>query len=121
MTTTSRPPTLDPNAVSRWQRAAPLASPWLHEEVATRMQERLQWIKLQPQAWAHWGALRGGLQAHAKLATLYPAATCFVAEATPERAQAAWKIRAPWKYLLAKFPSPSISNPVSQPFGLLSL
>lgn len=97
MTTTSRPPTLDPNAVSRWQRAAPLASPWLHEEVATRMQERLQWIKLQPQAWAHWGALRGGLQAHAKLAVLYPAAACFVAEATPERAQAAAKALAkPW-------------------------
>ena len=36
------------------------------------------------------------------------------------RAQALWKIRAPWKYLLAKFPSPSISNPVSQPFALLS-
>ena len=97
MTTTSRPPTLDPNAVSRWQRAAPLASPWLHEEVASRMQERLQWIKLQPQAWAHWGALRGGLQAHAKLAALYPAAACFVAEATPERTQAAAKaISKPW-------------------------
>lgn len=68
MTTTQRPPTLDPLAVSRWQPAAPLASPWLHEEVARRMQDRLQWIKLQPQAWAHWGAVRGGLQAHAQLA-----------------------------------------------------
>ena len=57
MTTTSRPPTLDPHAVSRWQRTAPLASPWLHEEVASRMQDRLQWIKLKPQAWAHWGAV----------------------------------------------------------------
>src|SRR5437667_54375 len=45
-----RPPTLDPIAVSRWQRTAPLASPWLHEEVAARMQDRLQWIKLPPQA-----------------------------------------------------------------------
>jgi len=36
------------------------------------------------------------------------------------RAQALWKIRAPWKYLLAKFFPVSISNPVSQPFGLLS-
>ncbi|HAL38489.1 MAG TPA: biotin synthase, partial [Polaromonas sp.] len=48
MTTTQRPPTLDPLAVSRWQRTAPLASPWLHEEVANRMLDRLQWIKLKP-------------------------------------------------------------------------
>lgn len=97
MTPTSRPPTLDPNAVSRWQRTAPLASPWLHEEVASRMQERLQWIKLQPQAWAHWGALRGGLQAHAQLAKTYPDAACFVAEASAARTQAAIKtIAKPW-------------------------
>ncbi len=97
MTTTSRPPTLDPPAVSRWQRMAPLASPWLHEEVARRMQDRLQWIKLQPQAWAHWGALRGGLQAHAQLAGLYPNSTCFIAEAHTERAQTATKnIAKPW-------------------------
>ena len=42
------PPTIDPIAASRWQRVAPLASPWLHEEVASRMLDRLQWIKLQP-------------------------------------------------------------------------
>lgn len=91
MTTTSRPPTLDPQAVSRWQRTAPLASPWLHEEVARRMLDRLQWIKLQPQAWAHWGALRGGLEAHAKLTKTYPDSRCFVAEAHEERLQVAIK------------------------------
>ena len=92
-----RPPTLDPIAVSRWQRTAPLASPWLHEEVARRMQDRLQWIKLQPQAWAHWGALRGGLQAHAQLAKIYPNSACFVVEAQQERVQAAIKnIAKPW-------------------------
>jgi len=97
MTTTSRPPTLDPHAVSRWQRTAPLASPWLHEEVASRMQDRLQWIKLKPQAWADWGALRGGMQAHAQLTKTYPDATCFVAETQAERAQAATKsIVKPW-------------------------
>ncbi len=97
MTTTQRPPTLDPLAVSRWQRTAPLASPWLHEEVARRMQDRLQWIKLQPQAWAHWGAVRGGLQAHAQLAKTYPGSTCFVAEAHVQRAQEAIKkIATPW-------------------------
>jgi malonyl-CoA O-methyltransferase len=97
MTTTQRPPTLDPLAVSRWQRTAPLASPWLHEEVASRMLDRLQWVKLQPQAWAHWGAVRGGLQAHAQLASLYQKSACFVAEAHTERSQAAIKnIAKPW-------------------------
>ena len=81
MTTTQRPPTLDPLAVARWQRVAPAASPWLHEEVASRMQDRLQWIKLQPGSWAHWGAVRGGLKAHAQLALKYPKSVCFVAEA----------------------------------------
>ena len=76
---------------------APLSSPWLHEEVARRMQDRLQWIKLKPQAWAHWGALRGGMQAHAQLAKTYPDSSCFVAEAQVERIQAATKsIVKPW-------------------------
>ena len=97
MTSTSRPPTLDPSAVSRWQRTAPLASPWLHEEVASRMQDRLQWIKLKPQAWAHWGALRGGMLAHEQLAKNYPDSSCFIVETHDQRAQAASRIIAkPW-------------------------
>ncbi len=88
---TERPPTLDPIAVARWQRIAPLASPWLHEEVASRMLDRLQWIKLQPLAWAHWGAVRGGLQNHQKLVERYPKSLCFIAEAQQIRAQAAIK------------------------------
>ena len=85
------PPTIDPIAASRWQRVAPLASPWLHEEVASRMLDRLQWIKLQPRVWTHWGALRGGLQAHAALAARYPYAACFIVEAHVTRAQEAIK------------------------------
>jgi malonyl-CoA O-methyltransferase len=97
MTPTQRPPTLDPIAVSRWDRTAPLASPWLHEEVARRMMDRLQWIKLQPRAWVHWGALRGGIQAQEKLAGAYPKSRCFVVESSSERAQAAIKnIAKPW-------------------------
>ena len=91
MTSTQRPPTLDPIAVARWQRIAPTVSPWLHEEVASRMQDRLQWIKLQPKAWAHWGAVRGGLKAHAALTKKYPDAQCFVAEAGVLHAQYAIK------------------------------
>ena len=61
------------------------------------MQDRLQWIKLQPRAWAHWGAVRGGLAAHAQLAKNYPDSACFIAEVQQERLQAATKIIAkPW-------------------------
>ena len=91
------PPTLDPVAVARWQRIAPTASPWLHEEIASRMLERLQWIKLQPQVWAHWGAVRGGLQNHQKLVKKYPKSQCFVVEADVNTAHTATKIIAkPW-------------------------
>lgn len=88
---TERPPTLDPIAVARWQRIAPLASPWLHEEVASRMLDRLQWIKLQPPTWAHWGAVRGGLLNHQKLIEKYPESVCLIAEDQQIRAQAAIK------------------------------
>jgi len=91
MATNQPPPTLDPIAVARWQRVAPAASPWLHEEVASRMQDKLQFIKLQPAAWAHWGAVRGGLKAHAELVKKYPKSECFVVETDYLRAQAAIK------------------------------
>lgn len=88
---TQRPPTIDPQAAQRWQHLPTSASPWLHEEVARRMQERLDWIKRQPASWAHWEPLRGGLQAHELLARRYPDAQCFMAAAQAERAQAAIK------------------------------
>ena len=91
MTISQRPPTLDAVAAARWQRVAPAVSPWLNEEVAGRMLDRLQWIKLMPASWADWGAVRGGLKAHAGLAKKYPKSECFVAEAPGLRAQAAIK------------------------------
>ncbi len=97
MTTTERPPTLDPGAVARWQQVAPAQSPWLHEEVAGRMMDRLQWIKLAPLAWAHWGAVRGGLKAHATLSQKYPKAARFVSEMDTAKAQQAVEaIVVPW-------------------------
>ena len=89
MSATPNPPTLDPPAVARWQTSAPHVAPWLHEEVARRMLERLQWIKLQPQAWAHWGAVRGGPEAHAKLLQIYPDSESFIAETQSGRDKAA--------------------------------
>ncbi len=67
----------------RWARAAPPESPWLHEEVARRMEDRLQWIRLQPRTWVHWDAVRGGLQAHGLLARRYPQADCYVVQPQP--------------------------------------
>ncbi len=55
------------------------------------MMDRLQWIKLQPRTWVHWGALRGGVKAHAELTKIYQNAKCFVHEAGAERAQEAIK------------------------------
>jgi len=67
-------------AALRWAQQAPPASPWLHEEVARRMQERLQWIRQPPQAWAHWQPLHGGLAAHHLVVQRYPQASCYLVE-----------------------------------------
>ena len=83
--TTERPPTIDPVAARRWQQMPPSVSPWLHEEVARRMQERLACIRLKPGSWTHWEPVRGGLQAHALLAAHYPQAECEVTEFQPAR------------------------------------
>ena len=94
---TQRPPTIDPAAALRWQLMPSKASPWLHEEVAQRMEERLEWIKLKPTHWAHWEPVRGGLRAHDLLAKRYPEAACFVTESDPAKAAyAAQTITKPW-------------------------
>jgi malonyl-CoA O-methyltransferase len=88
-------------------------TPWLHEEVARRMLDRLQWIKLKPEAWAHWGALRGGLQSQVLLREQYPHARGFVIETSPERLQQvrqlltpAWWRKRPWGPTATRFESP---------------
>ena len=94
---TERPPTVDATAALRWHTMLATPSPWLHEEVACRMAERLAWIKLQPAAWAHWGPVRGGLQGHARVAATYPDSACFVVEADARLSQlAATAIAKPW-------------------------
>ena len=94
---TDRPPTIDPVAAARWERVAPARSPWLHEEVGRRMEDRLQWIKLKPATWADWEPVRGGLQAHALVEARYRDAECLVAAARPEATRNALKaIARPW-------------------------
>ncbi len=97
---TERPPSIDPQAAARWA-AMPVSksatSPWLHEEVARRMEQRLEWIVQKPATWVHWQPVVGGLQAHALLTQRYPKSACFVLEAQAERAQTAHKLIAkPW-------------------------
>ena len=79
MSAPERPPSLDPVAAARWL-AHPVGkvSPWLHEEVASRMQERLDFIKLQPDRWVHWEPLRGGLLAQRALQKRYPKAQAWL-------------------------------------------
>jgi len=91
------PPTLDPVAAQRWA-ARPLAhSPWLHEEVARRMQERLSVILMQPQAWADWEPWRGGAQAHRALRERLGAVPVWVVCALAQEAQALQAAcAAPW-------------------------
>ena len=83
----TRPPTHDPTACWRWWQGVPGVSmpAWLHEEVARRMQDRLQWIKLQPRDWVHAHPSIGGFEAHALIAARYPQATSQVLEHSERR------------------------------------
>ena len=92
---TQAPPTIDPAAARHWDIAAPRRSPWLHDEVARRMAERLQWIKLEPAAWAHWAPVRGGLAAQPLVEGRYPRAACIVAR---EPALPPSLVRPWWKF-----------------------
>jgi malonyl-CoA O-methyltransferase len=105
---TDRPPTIDPAAAAHWEQAAPARSPWLHEEVGRRMEDRLQWIKLKPAVWADWEPVRGGLQAHALVEARYREAECLVAAARPEATRSALKaVARPWWRRLGA-PAPKI-------------
>jgi malonyl-CoA O-methyltransferase len=105
---TERPPTIDPVAAAHWERVAPLRSPWLHEEVGRRMEDRLQWIKLKPAAWADWEPVRGGLQAHALVEARYRDAQCMVASTRPDGTREALKATGrPWWRRLGA-PAPKI-------------
>src|SRR5690606_18865875 len=67
-----RVPGLDPAAAARWLRLPRPESPWLHEEVASRMAERLQWFREPPTSWLHWEPMLGGLQGHARVRAVLP-------------------------------------------------
>ena len=122
------PPTIDPPAARRWQAlaaagaaraAGPLVSPWLHEEVARRMERRLQWIRKQPQSWLDWQPLRGGIEAHALLCQRYPAALRFVQQDPPQaRAMVQAALRPPW-WSPQRWKNPARFAAPAQPVDLL--
>ncbi len=112
------PPTIDPAAAARWHARLPAESPWLHEEVARRMQERLQWMAQAPAAWCDWDPLRGGVQGHALVAQQWPQAASQVAEtSSPQglaRAQALlgkpWWSAARWSGAAPRFGLPAAGS-----------
>ncbi len=72
------------------------------------MEERLEWMTMQPQSWLHWEPLRGGLQAHALLSARYPQATCHVVHAHAAHAHAAAVALTPSRWSLARWTGPRV-------------
>jgi malonyl-CoA O-methyltransferase len=94
---------MDSTAALRWSRRALNSaegvgvSPWLHEEVARRMQERLDFIKLQPTHWIAWEPVRSGLNALRQVAARYAKASWQAVVTQPQELKAAeLALQAPW-------------------------
>lgn len=81
-------PDLDAVAARRWLALSRRESPWLHEEIAARMAQRLQWFREQPASWLHWEPQMGGVNAHQRLQELLPEAASHVAAHDAQRAAA---------------------------------
>jgi malonyl-CoA O-methyltransferase len=91
-----RPPTIDPVAAARWQQRPQTQSAWLHEEVARRMAQRLDWIVRQPRHWLHWEPVRGGLQAQQLLTQRYARAQGYVQVNLPRERALVRPSPSPW-------------------------
>lgn len=88
-TSVDRVPTLDPIASQRWTQWNHTQTPWLHEEIGKRMEDRLQWIRLQPKTWVDWAPVNGGLKTHTAVRARYPKAKCLAIETSDARLQKA--------------------------------
>ncbi len=84
------------------------------------MEQRLQWMTLQPNRWLHWEPLQGGLQAHALLTQRYPAAQSYIAQAHAAHSQATSRSVVPpwWKPARWLGPMPQFALP-DQPVHML--
>lgn len=96
---------VDPVAARGWAARVPPATPWLHEEVARRMAERLPAIRLPVQRWAHWEPVRSGLQGHALVAAQYPQARCVRVAASAHAAGLPEATATPWWQRLGRPPA----------------
>ena len=106
-----QPPTLDPIACARWAQWLHVQSPWLNEEVGRRMEDRLQWIRLEPKRWVDWAPVSGGLQAHKAVRARYPKAVSDVVEPTLARQTVAkHALQTPWWQRLGRADSVSIGS-----------
>lgn len=122
------PPTIDPTAANLWHARAPAISPWLHEEVARRMEDRLQWIAKPPVSWLDWEPVRGGIKAHGLVAARYPNAQSWIYESTTRRAEEAervfgkswWSVDR-WKGKQPKFGLPSKEDGVGMLWANMQL
>ena len=108
MSIPEKPPTLDPVAARRWAERPLPASAWLHEEVARRMQERLDVIRLQPQAFADWEPLRGGLQSHQALRQRYPQAALWQVSGQANEASRVQALARPAWWQVARWSGPKV-------------
>lgn len=118
---TTEPGPLSPAALQRWQRNAPAASPWLHEEIGRRMQEKLDWIVRQPDAWCDWEPVRGGMQAHDLVAARYPKSAVWIVQPQPHQlaaAQARWQ-SSRWSRLLGGKPQVHWGAPADDSVGMV--
>ncbi|HET8871652.1 MAG TPA: biotin synthase, partial [Aquabacterium sp.] len=109
----------DPVAVDRqMRRVAALPEPaWLHREVARRLAEKLEPIKLNPTSWVDWSAHAGAGQEFVQ--SRYPDATRWVVEPHPSLAQASERLaqergRRSWRSLFRREVEPVFAEPVSR-------
>lgn len=80
---------LDPIAARRERQRLQAATPWLHDELATQMAQRLQALREPPQHWLDWQPSWGGAAAEA-IGAIVPKAQRWVFEDTPVGAATPW-------------------------------
>lgn len=116
-----RPQDLDPIALTRQQRrlAAAAAQPWLHVEVARRMADRLEFIKLQPRRVLDVTPALGA--GHELLRAAYPHAQLLWHEDVAWLASRAQQALAPrgWRRLRGAAEARVLSLPAQPPVDLL--
>ncbi len=120
-TSPSAVPGMDATAARRWCRRPRTESPWLHEEVATRMAQRLQWFREPPTSWLHWEPVLGGLQTHVRLREQLPQASWHVrAEQLPLALQATRESAArSWNPLQWRRPQAAQALPADEQVAML--